>query len=75
MPRSLVIDVNKNLPPRATPLSADTLSQVFGGCIQEWQICDNNWDCCSNKCLYHLWISSENRYIWECLPTWATTGN
>lgn len=75
MPRHLVIDVTKDLPHRPTPISAESLSQVYGGCIGEWQVCDNNWDCCSNKCLYHLWISSENRYIWECLPTWATTGN
>jgi hypothetical protein len=67
----LVIDLTKDLPHRPTPLSADSLTQVFGGCIQEWQYCVNNWDCCSQKCLYHLWLSKENRYIWECLPSWA----
>lgn len=48
--RPLVIDV-KNLPVRAMPLSADALSQVFGGCIHEWQVCTSNADCCSYKCL------------------------
>jgi hypothetical protein len=66
-----VIDVTKDLPHRATPLSPDSLTQVFGGCIGEWQMCNNNIDCCSQKCLYHLWLSRENRYIWECLPSWA----
>jgi hypothetical protein len=22
--------------------------------------------------LYHLWIASHNRCVWECLPAWAT---
>jgi hypothetical protein len=71
MPRSLVIDLTKSLPHRPTPLSPDSLAQVFGGCVGEWQLCNNNWDCCSQKCLYHLWVPRENRYIWECLPAWA----
>jgi hypothetical protein len=69
MPRSLVIDFSKDLPLRATPLSADSLGQVFGGCVHEWQMCANNIDCCSFKCVYHMWIPQENRYIWECLPS------
>jgi hypothetical protein len=68
--RPLAIDV-KDLPHRATPLSEEALSQVFGGCIHEWQVCSNNSDCCSQKCLYHLWVAHQNRYIWECLPSWA----
>ena len=71
-PRSIRIDLARDLPRRAQRLSADQLSNVFGGCIGEWQRCNNNWDCCSNKCLYHLWLPHENRYVWECLPTWAT---
>jgi hypothetical protein len=41
-------------------------------CKHEWQQCENNYHCCSKKCLYHLWLSHENRYIWQCLPAWAT---
>jgi hypothetical protein len=70
MPRRLVLNVT-DLPHRATPLSGDALSQVFGGCVPDWQYCVNNWDCCSVKCLYHMWVPKENRYIWECLPAWA----
>jgi hypothetical protein len=66
------IDLSQDLPPRARPLAAETVARVFGGCTGEWQLCNNNWDCCSNKCLYREWISSERRYIWKCLPTWAT---
>jgi hypothetical protein len=70
--RSVRIDLTHDLPPRPRSLAGDALSQVFGGCVKEWQYCVNNWDCCSVKCLYHLWIPKENRYIWECLPAWAT---
>ena len=70
MRRPLVLQLN-DLPHRSTPLSGEALSQVFGGCIGEWQVCNNNSDCCSFKCLYHLWISSQNRYVWQCLPSWA----
>jgi len=69
--RSVRIDITQNLPARARRLSGDALSKVFGGCVGEWQLCNNNWDCCSQKCLYHLWLSHEQRYIWECLPSWA----
>ena len=69
--RGVRIDLTRDLPPRARPLAGDALEQVFGGCVGEWQLCNNNWDCCSNKCLYHEWISHENRYVWKCLPTWA----
>jgi hypothetical protein len=69
--RSFLIDLTRTLPSRPRPLGSDSLSQVFGGCVGEWQICSNNSDCCSQKCLYHLWLSHENRYIWECLPSWA----
>jgi hypothetical protein len=65
------INLTHDLPPRARGLTADATSQVFGGCVGEWQVCNNNSDCCSQKCLYHLWLSHENRYIWECLPAWA----
>jgi hypothetical protein len=69
--RAARIDLTRNLPARPRPLTSETLSQVFGGCVGEWQMCNNNIDCCSQKCLYHLWIAKQNRYIWECLPTWA----
>jgi hypothetical protein len=32
MPRPLVIDVSKDLPLRARPLSPETISEIFGGC-------------------------------------------
>jgi hypothetical protein len=70
--RAVRIDLTHRLPPRPQPLTGDSLAQVFGGCIQEWQSCENNWDCCSNKCNYRVYIPSQNRILWECLPEWAT---
>jgi hypothetical protein len=72
MPRRLVIDVNSDLPRRSARLSADALSKVFGGCLREWQACDQNYQCCSYKCRRGWWISAEGRWTYECLPEWAT---
>jgi hypothetical protein len=43
--RPLSIDV-KDLPPRATPLSEEAVSKVFGGCSQMWSGCNTSADCC-----------------------------
>jgi len=66
------INLTHDLPARAQRLAPESVAQVFGGCIGEWQVCSNNWDCCSNKCLYHEWLAQERRYVWKCLPSWAT---
>jgi hypothetical protein len=39
MPRTLVIDVNKNLPLRARSLADDELQNVFGGCTGNRAVC------------------------------------
>ena len=69
--RFVRIDRTHDLPARARPLAADAVAKIFGGCKGEWVVCSNNYECCSNKCLYKIWIPRENRYEWECLPTWA----
>jgi hypothetical protein len=68
MPRSLVIDVTKDLPHRATTLSAEALSQVFGGCIADFTDCSQNYQCCSYFCNKMWWISKEQRWEYQCLP-------
>jgi hypothetical protein len=69
MPRHLVIDVTKNLPHRATTLSTEDLSQVFGGCIATFTDCSQNYQCCSYVCGKMWWISSQNRWEYQCLPS------
>jgi hypothetical protein len=64
----MVIDLTKDLPHRATPLSTENLSQVFGGCIAGWQDCTQNYQCCSYQCAYRIWLSHERRYEYQCLP-------
>ena len=71
--RSARIDLTQDLPSRARPLAPETLSRIFGGCKGEWVACDQNYECCSYKCRRALWISSERRWTYECLPTWATS--
>ena len=66
--RPLVIDVTKDLPHRATPLSEDLLSKVFGGCIALWQDCPYNGACCSTVCSHYYWISSQQRWTYACIP-------
>jgi len=70
--RSARIDVSNHLPARARRLDADALSKIFGGCKGEWVTCAQNYECCSSKCRKAWWISSESRWTYECLPTWAT---
>jgi hypothetical protein len=62
------IDLTKDLPLRAQALAADALSLIFGGCIGGWQDCTQNYQCCSYRCAYRIWISSERTYIYQCLP-------
>jgi hypothetical protein len=66
--RPVVIDVTKDLPLRATPLSHEALSQVFGGCLDLWKDCSQNSQCCSYFCWRMWWISSQNRWEYQCLP-------
>jgi hypothetical protein len=73
--RPLVIDVTKDLPHRATPLSEEALSQVFGGCIGMWQPCTHSSDCCAffgavGECRTQ-WDYSHYRWVDECSPTVA----
>jgi hypothetical protein len=46
MPRPLVIDVSKNLPPRERPLAQDAMNQIFGGCTAQGSPCTSASDCC-----------------------------
>jgi hypothetical protein len=71
MPRRLVIDVNSDLPHRSTRLSPDALSKVLGGCLGEWQTCDQNWQCCTYKCRRMWWHSAERYWEYQCLPASA----
>jgi len=72
--RKVRIDLSRDLPERASKLSADELSQVFGGspppCRGEFVACDQNWQCCSQKCRRAWFVAGQ--WTWECLPTWAT---
>ena len=72
-PRPVRIDITQDLPKRARPLSAHDISAIFGGCKGEWITCSQNAECCSFKCRKAWWISSESRWTYECLPTWATS--
>jgi hypothetical protein len=49
--RSLVIDVGKNLPPRARPVTDNQLQDVFGGCAHHLESCRVNMECCSGSCI------------------------
>jgi len=70
--RLVRIDLTRDLPSRPRPLTPDAVAQIFGGCVGEWQICNDNWECCSTKCLHKTWLPAQNRYEWRCLPGWAT---
>ena len=73
--RPVRVDLTKDLPPRARQPSAEAMSALFGGnqtCKGEFEACSQNNECCSNKCRKAWWISHEQRWTWECLPTWAT---
>jgi hypothetical protein len=67
---SVRIDLSRDLPPRATPLNAEDVAQIFGGCFGEWVACKRDVDCCSHKCRKVWFINGQ--WTWECLPTWAT---
>ena len=40
-----------DLPPRARPLDAAQLKDVFGGCSHHLEGCRGNFDCCSGSCI------------------------
>lgn len=69
--RPLIIDVGKDLPPRSNPLSPEALSEVFGGCLGEWQTCTQNHQCCTYKCRRMWWHSAEHYWEYQCLPASA----
>jgi len=46
VPVRVVIDVSRNLPPRSRPLAADTLANIFGGCVAQGGACTSVQDCC-----------------------------
>jgi hypothetical protein len=66
--RSARIDLSQNLPVRARALSADATSKIFGGCLPDFTDCSQNSQCCSYFCWRMWWISSENRWEYQCLP-------
>ena len=45
-----MIDITRDLPPRATPLDHEKLARVFGGAFTGYQSCKKNKDCANNKC-------------------------
>ena len=45
MKRAVVITIEE-LPHRASGLTEDALSKVFGGCHKSWGSCRRNRDCC-----------------------------
>jgi hypothetical protein len=64
--RSPRIDVTRDLPARARALSGDTLSKVFGGCVQLGQTCSPSGStCCYGACVlykpYPNWPG-----VWMC---------
>ena len=51
MARPLIIDVSKNLPPRAHALTGAELESVFGGnCGSVGRLCKEKRDCCTGTC-------------------------
>ena len=46
--RPPTIDLTKDLPLRPRLLSAEALSDVFGGCVPLWSPCTSNGDCCQD---------------------------
>jgi hypothetical protein len=65
---SIRIDLSRNLPARARPLTSDALSNVFGGCLAEFIDCSQNSQCCSYFCGKMWWLSKEQRWEYQCLP-------
>jgi hypothetical protein len=49
MLRTSVIDIRKDLPVRPRSLSADAMSNVFGGCQNQQQPCTTDADCCPTQ--------------------------
>jgi hypothetical protein len=72
MPRPVIIRMDHHLPPRPTPLSAEAISSVFGGCAGRGQPC--NFDtypitnrmgnCCVGLCDWTP--GTENPRIYIC---------
>ena len=50
MRRTLVIHADQDLPHRPRELTADVLSEVFGGCLHFLSQCTANAQCCSGNC-------------------------
>ena len=69
--RSFRVDLSRDLPRRARPLSADATSKIFGGCKGEWVTCSANAECCSSKCRRMWWHSQEMYWEYQCVPASA----
>ena len=55
MPRPFVIDVSRNLPPRARSTGGSVLSKIFGGCASRGSRCQVHADCCgTDECMFDL---------------------
>jgi hypothetical protein len=46
MPRPLLIDATRNLPPRAQRVSPSDLGQIYGGCVAQGGRCTTTSECC-----------------------------
>jgi hypothetical protein len=78
--RPLVIDVSKDIPARAKPLSAEAISEVFGGCHSIFKHClptataqSNYWACCPGyRCVRYPYKHSDDP--WDALNYHCTLG-
>ena len=46
MPRALGVRLDHDLPPRTASLGADSISQIFGGCVAQGGQCTATEQCC-----------------------------
>jgi hypothetical protein len=63
MPRPLIIDTTRNLPPRARAAGGSELQKIFGGCASRGSRCQVHADCCGDDpCAFDLPTGK-----WKCV--------
>jgi hypothetical protein len=69
MPRRALCISFSDLPPRPHPLSESELSRVFGGCVGDYERCNEDCDCCAGYfCKRQVWYDqcrASDSWIWE----------